>query len=224
MASRAPEPFRPDGPGDRPGGWPENGSSWLREHHAELVRIEPRVLVLDVVNKPAVEITTLDDLLPALVSAFADGSRYHGYSDPNAQPFLSYVIDKVVDLKDPGGAEYPDFWPPQTPNGWDVGQLFAPELAPRLGYEGPVIPTPLARRRLIDGKRGDTTGCASRARSQGLRVPASRRGRHCPLGCQAAGAASTRRTASISEDGVYGFDRKSTLSLWTPRSTRTSSV
>jgi hypothetical protein len=119
---------------------PENGSQWLREHHAEIVRIEPRVLVLDVVNKPAVEITTLDDLLADLVSAFADGSRYHGYSDPSVQPFFTYVIDKVVDLKDPGGAEYPDFWPPQTPNGWDVGQLFTPEFAPRLGYEDPEAP------------------------------------------------------------------------------------
>ncbi|MEJ7728576.1 MAG: hypothetical protein WKG00_05125 [Polyangiaceae bacterium] len=119
---------------------PENGSPWLREHHAELVRIEPRVLVLDVVHKPAQESSTLDALVDDLVSAFADGSRYHGYSDPNAQPFLSYTIDKVVDLKDPGGAEYPELWPPQTPNGWDVGQLFTEEFAPRLGYEDPDAP------------------------------------------------------------------------------------
>ncbi|MEP7125264.1 MAG: hypothetical protein ABJE95_30315 [Byssovorax sp.] len=117
---------------------PENGSPWLREHHAGLVRIEPRVLVLDVVNKPASEITTLAKLLDDLVSAFADGSRYHGYADPNVQPFLNYTIDKVVDLKDPNGAPYPDFWPPETPNGWDVGQLFTAAFAPRLGYQNPL--------------------------------------------------------------------------------------
>ncbi len=119
---------------------PENGSPWLREHHAELAHIEPRVLVLDVVNKPASAITTLDKLLDDLVSAFADGSRYHGYADPNAQTFLRYTIDKVVDLKDPKGAPYPDFWPPETPNGWDVGQLFTDAFAPRLGYENPDAP------------------------------------------------------------------------------------
>jgi hypothetical protein len=119
---------------------PENGSQWLRAHHAELSRIEPRVLVLDVVNRPASEITTLAALLDDLVSAFAAGSRYHGYSDPSAPPFLNYVIDKVVDLKDPNGAPYPEFWPPETSNGFDVGQLFTDAFAPRLGYEDPDAP------------------------------------------------------------------------------------
>ncbi|NUP07742.1 MAG: hypothetical protein HOW73_16970 [Polyangiaceae bacterium] len=119
---------------------PNNSHPWLREHHAELVRIEPRVLVLEVVNKPETEIQSIEELLPGLVAAFAEGSRYHGYSDPNAEPFLQYQIDKVVDLRDPSGAAYPDFWPPETPNGWDVGELFTEGFAPRLGYEDPDAP------------------------------------------------------------------------------------
>ena len=125
--------------------WPNatssaNSSAWLRTNHAAIKRVEPRVLVLDVVNRP--NSTPLDEFLPKLVDAFAEGSRYRAYlpASSNAAPFVNYKIDKVVNLRDPNGAEYPSFWAPATVNGWDVGSLFSTTFAQRLGYPDPAVP------------------------------------------------------------------------------------
>lgn len=121
--------------------WPNvenssNSSAWLRGNHERLTRIEPKVLVLDVVQggKWTTDITSLTT---GLTDAFAAMSQYRGYLDANAQPFLNYKIDKIVDLRDPRGAEYPSFWPRRSANGFDIGELFSESFAARLGYRDP---------------------------------------------------------------------------------------
>jgi len=117
---------------------PENGSPWLRANHDRLTAIHPRVLVLDVRKRDG--FTELGTLVDGLVAAFAAQSTHRGTLDPAATPFVNYTIDKVIDLRDANGADYPDFWPPQTPQGFDVGELFDPAFAPRLGYADPDAP------------------------------------------------------------------------------------
>lgn len=136
-----------DGGGDGGGGgggsvWPdpagpENGSAWLRENHAALTHIEPRVLVLDVVQRDG--LSTIEDLVSDLVDAFGAMSQHRSTLDPDAEVFVRYQVDKIVDMRDPGGAEYPAFWPPATADGFDVGALFTDEFAPRLGYPDPDV-------------------------------------------------------------------------------------
>jgi hypothetical protein len=63
-----------------------------------LLEIRPRVLVLNFDN-----LSPGDAINPAIetqIKALAEGSRYHGYSDPLAPPFIEYEIADVVDLTD----------------------------------------------------------------------------------------------------------------------------
>jgi hypothetical protein len=117
---------------------PANSSPWLRENHDRLTALEPRVLVLDVLQRE--KLTPIRTFVDGLVAAYEELTRYHGYSDPGAEPFVRYQIDRIVDLKDPGGAEYPAFWPPASADGFDVGALFTADFAPHLGYADPDVP------------------------------------------------------------------------------------
>lgn len=114
---------------------PANSSAWLRQNHQRVTELRPRVLVLDVWQQPG--FTPIEEFVPAFVAALEEQTRYHGYSDPTAKPFIRYQVDRIVDLKDPGGAEYPDSWP-VVDN--DVGALFTEEFAPFLGYRAPDDP------------------------------------------------------------------------------------
>lgn len=116
---------------------PHNGSEWLRENHTALAHIEPRVLVLDVVQRD--DLTPIELFVPGLVDAFGAMSVHRGTIVPDADVFVRYQVDKIIDMRDPGGAEYPDFWPPASPSGFDVGELFTEEFAPRLGYPDPDV-------------------------------------------------------------------------------------
>ena len=117
---------------------PSNSSPWLREHHDELLELRPRVLVLDVAQgtgrKPIV------DVVREVVDTTAALTTYHGYTDPNAKPFLRYHVDKIIDFKDPGGAVHPAplAWPVV---GRNIGPLFSQAFAPRLGYADPADPS-----------------------------------------------------------------------------------
>jgi len=120
--------------------WPNetsraNSDAWLREHHRSITALRPRVLVLDVIHGEGAR--EIGAYTSALVAAFAEMTRYHGYDDPGAQPFLRYEIDKIVDMKDSDGQEYPAFWPTRSNDGFDVGELFSDEFAVRLGYRDP---------------------------------------------------------------------------------------
>ncbi len=76
--------------------------------------------------------------LSEAIAMFAEGSRYHGYRDPLAYPFIQYQLAFTADLRD---RSIPDNWPyrnstlypredPQQER-WslDYGQLFTPEYA-----------------------------------------------------------------------------------------------
>jgi hypothetical protein len=74
----------PDAAGCPPRVWPNplsqtNSDAWLREHHDTLIRIEPKVLVLDFYNSATV--AAIEDLAIRQAAAIAESSRYHGYAD-----------------------------------------------------------------------------------------------------------------------------------------------
>ncbi len=132
--------------------WPNavssaNSDRWLIEHHDELRRLEPRLLVLDFVNDvPAADVRKKVDDLVAVV---AESSRYHGYEDPKAPVFLQYRIVKFVDLSDPAPApktrngsstKYPtpkDWKEGQEGNDFDYAALHSEEFAKHYGFADP---------------------------------------------------------------------------------------
>jgi hypothetical protein len=102
----AEEPYRYSSPADDPAdqtAWPNqasraNSDAWLAQHHDSIRRMEPRVLLLNFHNRTPRP--KLDKLVGNLISALAEGSRYHGYANSNAPVFLQYRIFKFVDLRE----------------------------------------------------------------------------------------------------------------------------
>ena len=83
--------------------WPNqashaNGDRWLIEHHDQIRRMNPRLLLLNFDNHAPRE--QLDRLVDRIIAGLAEGSRYHGYNDSNAPVFLQYEVFKFVDLRD----------------------------------------------------------------------------------------------------------------------------
>jgi hypothetical protein len=114
---------------------PANSSAWLRENHQRVTELRPRVLVIDVVQ--TANAMPIAQFVASFVAAIEEQTRYHGYSDEAAKPFIRYQIDRILDLKDPAGAEYPESWPVVDS---DIGALFTKEFAPTLGYPAPENP------------------------------------------------------------------------------------
>lgn len=112
---------------------PTNSHTWLRDNHAKIKVMRPRVLVLDV-QRAGQPVATV---VQRVINAIAESSRYHGYSNASAPVFLEYQVEKIVDLRDPS-AEYPTFWPPGPP--FDVGELFTTAFAARYGFANPDQP------------------------------------------------------------------------------------
>ena len=127
--------------------WPNadsqtNGDPWLRQHHDEVAELRPRVLVLlaNNLDTPA----NVEAFATQAMAAFAEGSRYHGYQDPDATPQLVYELDKVADMRDDSVNDWPDDWP-------TVGAgesltfvyegLFSQEFAAHYGYPDPDDPS-----------------------------------------------------------------------------------
>jgi hypothetical protein len=83
--------------------WPNrysraNSDAWLSAHHDALREMHPRVLVLDFHNGQSAE--QVRRVAQRQIDALAEGSRYHGYSDPAAPAFLKYELLEMIDLKD----------------------------------------------------------------------------------------------------------------------------
>jgi hypothetical protein len=83
--------------------WPNpesstNSDPWLPEHHDEITKLEPRVLVVnfDDARDGAAALA----FAQRVGAAFAEASRYHGYKDPAAPVFLDYKFVHVADLPD----------------------------------------------------------------------------------------------------------------------------
>jgi len=145
----APNPCaaNPDGPGCPPRVWPNalsktNSDAWLREHHDTLIRIEPKVLVLEFFNSATV--AEIQDLATQQAEALAEASRYHGYADPNAPAFVQYKILPVVDLADrpaPSGQQQGSTLLPVTAAGaFDPVPLFSQAYADRYKLADPTNP------------------------------------------------------------------------------------
>jgi hypothetical protein len=128
--------------------WPSeprqaNSDPWLVEHHDDFRELRPRLIVLNFHNPlPG------DAILPSVqteIDALAEGSRYHGYTDPAAPEFLRYELERVVDLTD---AIAPEGWPylssTRVPVGadgaFDPEALFSDDFATALGIEDPDQP------------------------------------------------------------------------------------
>jgi hypothetical protein len=133
-------------------GWPNAASAassdpWLAEHHAEIRRLRPRVLALNFVNHKGMD--QMRAQLGQVVSALAEGSRYHGYANAAAPSFLQYEIAYAVDLRDPApptGWPYRNstLYPRENPveGGWgfDYERLFTAEFAQRYDIRDPADP------------------------------------------------------------------------------------
>src|ERR1043166_3765107 len=79
--------------------WPNqesraNSDDWIRLHHNQIRQMRPRLLVLNFVNGLSQEAATKK--VQELIAALRESSRYHGYSNPDAPPFLDYQVFKLV--------------------------------------------------------------------------------------------------------------------------------
>jgi hypothetical protein len=139
----------PTTPSCGPSPWPttghgRNSDPWLGTHRTVITEMRPRVMVLNFQN--GVSVDGARQTADRQVAAVAEGSRYHGYADAAAPPFLRYEIAKVVDLTD---ASPPSGWPnpsstklPTGPTGeFDVLALFSSQFAELYGFPDPTTPT-----------------------------------------------------------------------------------
>lgn len=105
--------------------WPNSQSfaisdPWIAANHDSIREMHPKVLALNFFNGKTN--ADMQKLFDAVMSGFQEGSRWHGFDDPNAKPFLFYSIGKAIDLTD---ASPPPSWPyqnstkyPRKPMGW----------------------------------------------------------------------------------------------------------
>ena len=110
--------------------WPNeqsqaNSDPWLSEHHDEIVEMHPKVLVLDYANQFTQD--QAQTLVSQHIQAMQWASRYHGYSDPNAKPFINYELAKIVDLTDGGSQVTSTKLPTKGAN--NTGEIDYAELA-----------------------------------------------------------------------------------------------
>jgi hypothetical protein len=127
--------------------WPNpvshtNSDAWLREHHAQIARVMPRVLLLIADNRAGMP--TVNDFVAKAIAGVADGSRYHGYKDKSSQPQLLYRIALTVDLRDQASTPWPSSWPVTiNPDGtlrFRYDALFTKKFALLIGYPDPKDP------------------------------------------------------------------------------------
>ena len=91
-------PARSQGLSADPSIWPNtlsraNSDPWLAANHDRLRQMRPRVMVINFANGLSAEKGQAQ--ITALIHALQESSRYHGYEDKAAPPFLVYEIAKV---------------------------------------------------------------------------------------------------------------------------------
>lgn len=141
----------PADPSCLPTPWPTgdhaaNSDPWLVSHHQVITQMQPRVMVLNFNNAAA----SADAMATAQsqAAAIAEGSRYHGYSDAGAAPFLKPQIVKVVDLTDhppPAGWTNPSstLLPTTAMGEFDPTALFTSRFSDYYGYPDETSPSRL---------------------------------------------------------------------------------
>ena len=140
---------RPNDPDCAPTPWPTTGHSansdpWIVSHHDSITEMSPSVLVLNFLN--GVSSDAARATAQRQVYGIAEGSRYHGYSDPQAPIFLNYQINRVIDLTDrtvPAGWTNPSSTQlPVTPGGaFDPLALFSARYSAAYGFLDPTTPS-----------------------------------------------------------------------------------
>jgi hypothetical protein len=86
--------------------WPNadsavNSDPWLIANHDRIRSMRPRVLVVNFVH--GLGERAARDRVERLRDVLRESSRWHGYRDPAAPPFLDYDIVGIVDLTEPRG-------------------------------------------------------------------------------------------------------------------------
>lgn len=126
--------------------WPNaehvaSSDPWLAEHHDEITEMHPKVITINFDNAGPTK-DNWQKHVGELIAGFAEGSRYHGYSDAKAKPFLQYEVSQWVDLSDatpPAGwthkysTKYPVNCQPDAFYKLDYAALFSAEMAPAFG-------------------------------------------------------------------------------------------
>lgn len=134
--------------------WPNtdskaNSDEWLRLHHNEIRKMRPKVLVLNFVNGlTADEVQRRAD---AVADAVKEASRYHGYKDKDAPPFLEYKIAKIINLTDEeplpddqkmegNSSMYPRVPDWKGGNNLRYSELFSPDFTAAMKFADPDKP------------------------------------------------------------------------------------
>lgn len=132
--------------------WPNeesqaNSDPWIAQNHQSIEQMRPRVLAINYVN--ARSMADMNAQLEQVIDIIAESTRYHGYEDADAPPFLAYELAYSVDLRDaappPGwtynnSTLYPREDPPQGYWGFDYAALFSESYADLLAIEDPDQP------------------------------------------------------------------------------------
>ena len=143
--------------------WPNsaskaNSDDWLIQNHDRIKIMKPKILLINFANG----VTAIDATRKAnrLIECIREGSRYHGYSDPNAPAFLQYEIAKTVDLTDQSplpedqkldgnSSKYPRISKKDINFGY--GSLFSQLFADLYGFDDPSHPShKLTLKELVD--------------------------------------------------------------------------
>jgi hypothetical protein len=131
--------------------WPNkvskaNSDVWLIHNHDKLRKMYPRVLVLNFCN--GFEPEKAEKMAKKLAAAVTEGTRYHGYKDEKAEPFIEWQIAKIVDLRDadpktptPDGnsTKYPRSLKKDGPN-FAYKELYSHKFARYYGFKDPRNP------------------------------------------------------------------------------------
>jgi hypothetical protein len=136
---------RPDWPNEESR---SNSDPWIASHHNVIARMRPRLLVLNFAN--GVAPGRAGAQVEQLIGVIREGSRYHGYADRAASPFLEYEVFKIIDLTDAraratplaNSTAYPriEGWNGGDFGNFDYGALFGERFARRFGVPDPAEP------------------------------------------------------------------------------------
>jgi hypothetical protein len=135
--------------------WPNidsraNSDSWLVTHHEDIQLMRPRILALNFYNQKSMG--EMETQLLSMGEAIRDSTRYHGYDNPTAPPFIYPDLAYQIDLRDsPTSPEWSTYenlnsstFPREIPKedywGCDYEQFFTPAFATYYGIEHPDEP------------------------------------------------------------------------------------
>jgi len=142
-----------DEPEPGPLAWPNedcaaSSDPCLMEIHDRITLMRPRVLALNFVNHRSM--AEMHDQLEEVIAAFTEGSRPHGYSDPEAEPVMIYDLAYEIDLRDEtppvdwpynNSTLFPREDPVEGTWGFDYEQLFTGAFADLYAIPDPADPS-----------------------------------------------------------------------------------